>query len=162
MLGSRSRAPSQRVITQVSIHWHHPVSLQPLCFPLLVQYSIHDRRCSASDRPCVRSFAQMVGSHTWFYFIVSLGPHPWHMDVPRLRAESELQLPAYTTATALGGGGGGIRAMFATYTAADSNTGSLTHWSRPGIRTRILLDTSWVLNPLSHNRNSLPKSSEHV
>ena len=29
-----------------------------------------------------------------------LGPHPWHMEVPRLGAESELQLPAYTIATA--------------------------------------------------------------
>ena len=32
-----------------------------------------------------------------FYFSCSLGPHPWHMGVPRL---GELQLPAYTTATA--------------------------------------------------------------
>ena len=29
-----------------------------------------------------------------------LGPHPWHVEVPRLGVESELQLPAYTTATA--------------------------------------------------------------
>ena len=29
-----------------------------------------------------------------------LGPHPRHMDVPRLGFESELQLLAYTTATA--------------------------------------------------------------
>ena len=27
-----------------------------------------------------------------------LGLHPWHMKVPRLGVESELQLPAYTTA----------------------------------------------------------------
>ena len=33
-------------------------------------------------------------------FIWFLGPHPQHMEVPRLRVESELQLPAYTTATA--------------------------------------------------------------
>ena len=32
-----------------------------------------------------------------FYFLLS-GPHLWHMEVPRLRVESELQLPAYTTA----------------------------------------------------------------
>ena len=30
-----------------------------------------------------------------------LGPHPWHMEVPRLRAESELQPPAHATATAM-------------------------------------------------------------
>ena len=27
-------------------------------------------------------------------------PHPWHMEVPRLGVESELQLLTYTTATA--------------------------------------------------------------
>ena len=27
-------------------------------------------------------------------------PHPWHMEVPRLGVESELQPLAYTTATA--------------------------------------------------------------
>ena len=34
----------------------------------------------------------------YFFF---LGPHPWHMEVPRLGIKSELQLPAYTTATAM-------------------------------------------------------------
>ena len=29
-----------------------------------------------------------------------LGPHPWQMEVPRLGVQSELLLPAYTTATA--------------------------------------------------------------
>ena len=35
-----------------------------------------------------------------FFFLVFLGPNPRHMEVPRLGAESELQLQAYTTATA--------------------------------------------------------------
>ena len=35
-----------------------------------------------------------------FSFFVFLGPHPQHMEVPRLGVKSELQLPAYTTATA--------------------------------------------------------------
>ena len=30
-----------------------------------------------------------------------LGPHLWHMEIPRLRVISQLQLPAYTTATAM-------------------------------------------------------------
>ena len=34
------------------------------------------------------------------FFSCFLGPHPQHMEVPRLGVESELQLPAYTTATA--------------------------------------------------------------
>ena len=34
------------------------------------------------------------------FFFFFLGPHPRHMEVPRLGVESELQLPAYATATA--------------------------------------------------------------
>ena len=34
-----------------------------------------------------------------FYFTF-LGPHLWHMGVPRLGVESELQVLAYTAATA--------------------------------------------------------------
>ena len=39
----------------------------------------------------------------WVYCLftfVFLGPHPWHMEVPRIGVESELQLIAYTRATA--------------------------------------------------------------
>ena len=32
-------------------------------------------------------------------FLVFLGPHLWHMEVPELGVKSELQLPAYATAT---------------------------------------------------------------
>ena len=32
---------------------------------------------------------------------VFLGLFPWHMEVPRLGVKLELQLPAYTTATAV-------------------------------------------------------------
>ena len=32
------------------------------------------------------------------FFFFFLGPHPWHMEVPRLSTELELQLPAYATA----------------------------------------------------------------
>ena len=34
------------------------------------------------------------------FFFFFLGPHLWYMEVPRLGVESELQLLAYTTATA--------------------------------------------------------------
>ena len=34
-------------------------------------------------------------------FVCFLGPHLWHMEIPRLRVELELQLPAYTTDTAM-------------------------------------------------------------
>ena len=35
----------------------------------------------------------------FFFFLVFLGPHPQHMEVPRLEVKFELLLPAYTTAT---------------------------------------------------------------
>ena len=71
-----------------------------------------------------------------FFFLVFLGPHPRHMEVPRLGVESELQLLTYTTATA-------IRdpSMSATYTIAHSNAGSLAHWAGPGIEPA----SSWIL-----------------
>ena len=37
----------------------------------------------------------------FFFFFVFLGQHLQHMEVPRLVVQSELQLPAYTTATAV-------------------------------------------------------------
>ena len=39
---------------------------------------------------------------SWVIFVlfIFLGPQPWHMEVPRLGVELELQLLAYTTATA--------------------------------------------------------------
>ena len=37
---------------------------------------------------------------TLFYFFLFLGLHPWQMEVPRLGVQMELQLLAYTTATA--------------------------------------------------------------
>ena len=34
-----------------------------------------------------------------FFLFFFPQPHPWHMKVPRLGVKSELQLPAYATAT---------------------------------------------------------------
>ena len=72
------------------------------------------------------------------------------MEVPRIGVESELQLPAYTTATA---------------TPDLSHICDLHHSSQQcqtfnppdeaRDQTRILMDTSWVCNLLSHNGNSL-------
>ena len=82
-----------------------------------------------------------------FFF---LGPHLWHMEVPRLQVQLELQLLAYATATA---------------TQDLSRVCRLHHSSQPQQmfnplseardQTCVLMDTSQVLNPLSHNGNSL-------
>ena len=62
------------------------------------------------------------------FFFFSLGQQVGHMDVPGLGAESELQLPAYTTATAM---------------PDSSLIYDLPHssWQR------------WILNPLSEARD---------
>ena len=44
-------------------------------------------------------FSQFTAFY-FFLFFFFLGPQVRHMEVPRLGAESELQLPAYATATA--------------------------------------------------------------
>ena len=66
-----------------------------------------------------------------FYF---LRPHLWHMEIPRLGAESELQLLAYTTATAL---------------PNPSRVCDLCHWSQQcwieaRDQTHIFMDTSQI------------------
>jgi len=58
------------------------------------------------------------------------------MEVPRLGVEWEIQLPAYTIATACQ-----IQATSASYTTAYGNARSLTHGVRPGIEAAI----SWFL-----------------
>ena len=55
-------------------------------------------------------------------FVVVLGPHLQHMEVPRLGVELELQPLAYTTATATWD-----PAASTTYTTAHGITRSLTH-----------------------------------
>ena len=91
----------------------------------------------------------MCISCVFLFLSVFLGPHLWHMEVPRLGVTSELQLLAWATATA---------------TQDPSHACDLHHSSqqcrilnpKSGARDRTcILDTSQVLNPLSHNGNSL-------
>ena len=70
------------------------------------------------------------------FFFLFLRPNPQHMEVPRLGVMSELQLPAYTTATATLD-----LSWVCTYTIAHDNAGSPTHWARPGIEPA----SSWIL-----------------
>ena len=87
---------------------------------------------------------------TSFLFVcLFLGPHPWHMEVPRLEVKSELQPLAYAIATA---------------TPDPSHLCELHHslWQHQILNplsevrdwTHILMDVSWVLNLPSHNGNS--------
>ena len=72
---------------------------------LMVPSRIHFL-CATRETPLVTFFILIIFSITSSFFVFCfvlfcfLGPHLWHMDVLRLGVKSELQLPAYITATA--------------------------------------------------------------
>ena len=76
------------------------------------------------------------------FFVLSfclLGPHWWHMEVPRLGVESELLLLAYATATA----------MWDLSRVCDLHDNSWQHWihnplSKTRDQTHILMGASRV------------------
>ena len=83
-------------------------------------------------------FSHVLFCFLFLFLFFFLGLHPWHMEVPRLGVKSELQLPAYTTATATqdlrmsetytrAHGNTGSQGTSATYATACRNTGSLTY-----------------------------------
>ena len=76
--------------------------------------------------PCWAAWQQLCG--IFFFFFCFLGLHLWHVEVPRLGVKSELQLPAYATATA---------------TPDQSCICDLHHSSRQ----------RWILKPLSKARD---------
>ena len=83
------------------------------------------------------------------FLICFLGPHLWQYGSSQPGVQSELQLPAYATAMATPD----PSRVF------DLHDSSGQHWipnslSGNGARTRILMDTIQVLNPLSHDENS--------
>ena len=86
-------------------------------------------------------------------FLPFLGPHPWHMEVPRLGVESDPQPQAYARATA----------MPDPSCLCDLHHSSPQHrilnpLSKARDQTCILMGTSQVCNSLSHNRNSVSLS----
>ena len=78
------------------------------------------------------------------YFILFLGPHLQHMEVPRL-GQSCSCWPLQQTQQCK------VRVASATYAAARWILNPLRE-VRDG--TRVLVSTSWVLTPLRHNRSS--------
>ena len=57
------------------------------------------------------------------------GVHLYPMDIPRLGVELEMQLPNYTTATAMPD----LSCICNLHHSSRQNARSLTHWERPGI-----------------------------
>ena len=109
-------------------------------------WSLQKKYTEKSNSPCLCS---IPWSQLLFSFFLFLGPHPWHMEVPRLEAEYLKQscscLPTPQPHR--------IQAGSAAYTTAHSNTSPSTSKARDG--TRILMHTSWVLNLLRHSGNSV-------
>ena len=74
-----------------------------------------------------------------FFFFGFLGPHLWHMDVPRLGVKSELLLPAYATAAVMQD----LSHIFDLYHSS-WQLQILDSLSEARDRTCVLLDTSQV------------------
>ena len=89
----------------------------------------------------INNFIIIIIIIIFFFFFCFLGLHSWHMDVPKLGVELELQLLAYTTAMATSVTYTTAMATSVTYTTAPGNAGSLTHWARTGIEPA----TSWFV-----------------
>ena len=81
--------------------------------PSLVSMASEEKSCHLICLPPIGEVFFFSGSFQYFsffflsfslllfiYLFCFLGPHPWHMKVPRLGAELELQLLVYTIATA--------------------------------------------------------------
>ena len=108
--------------------------------------------------PQYSSFTKMTGGilclrYKWvsfFFFFFFLRLHPRHTEVSGLGVESELQLPAYTTATA-------TLDLSCIY---KPNHSSRQCWilhplSEAWDRTCTLMDASRIALPLRHKRNSV-------
>ena len=119
-----------------------------LSYQLLLPWNLNYNRCSkllnphnfdfkkCGEKCLILSSLWVVGSYLLLYLqeldLVYTGPLVFGV-------KSELQLPVYTTATALG-----IWAMAAAYTTAHGNAGIPDPLSRARDQTHFLMDTSWV------------------
>ena len=84
----------------------------------------------------------------FFFFFFLLGLHLRHMEVPRVGIESELQPPAYTTATAMPD----LSHVFNLHHSSQQCW--ILNWARPGMEPKSSQRLCRVLNPLSHHGNS--------
>ena len=90
----------------------------------------------------------------WGYLLLAmvsffLQPHLWHMNIPRRGIKSELQLPACATAPTPPD----VSCTCDLWRSLRQHP-ILHPLNKDGNQTRLLRDTSRILNPLSHNGNS--------
>ena len=84
------------------------------------------------------------------FLFFSFWPNLKRMEVPRLGVELELQPLAYATAPAMPD----PNCICSLLHCSSQQRWILNPPSKARDWIRILMDTDWVLNPLSHNRNS--------
>ena len=116
--------------------------------PRLLQH--HCQAVPLADCPSLREHCALL--HLFLFFLFLLQLYLWHVEVPRLGAELELQLQACTTARAMPD----LRHIISKLQHIFGNPGSLTHWAKPGIKPASSLTLCQVLNLPSHNGNSPP------
>ena len=84
-------------------------------------------------------------------FLFLLRPYLRHMEVPRLGVESRRQLPTFATATATAAATWDLSHICAPcHSLQQRQIKNPLSKARDG--NHILMETSWVLNPLSHNK----------
>ena len=76
---------------------------------------------------------------SFLFLFFFLGPHPWHMEVPRLGVLSKLWLPASVTATATQD----LSCICDLHHCSQQHQ-ILNPLSKARDRTRIFMDTGWV------------------
>ena len=106
--------------------------------------------------PC-GAFGLIFGFFLFFSAFFFSGLHLWHMEVPRLRVQSELQPPAYTTATAMED----PSHVFDLHHSS-RQCQSLNPLSKARDQTQTLMVPSWILFPLCHDRTSWFLDSSHL
>ena len=110
---------------------------------------LQNRETSKQQTPGLHYLVLLLLNYYYYYFVF-LGPHPQHMEVPRLGVESERQLQAHTPAHSNARG----------HLICDLPH-SLQRWrilnplSEAKDQTHILMETSQFFNLLSHKGNSL-------
>ena len=88
----------------------------------------------------------------FFFFFGFLGPHPWYMEIPRIRVELELQLLAYTIATATLD-----PSCFCDLRHSSQQHQILNPLSKTRDQSCILMATCQISLPMSHDGNSYVK-----
>ena len=124
-----------------------PLSIVSISSTNLLSITYH-----LSNHPVFNLPSQIVNAFFSFFLVFFfLGLHLWHMKVPRLGSNQSYSCQCTPQLHR-------IWAAPMTYITAHSNTRSLTHWVRPGIKPA----TSWLLVGLLHHEgNFLLKLSLH-